>query len=123
MKEYILATVKNGTQGLDTEVNLTLKINRDSSPVKLSDFNGGTAELYDGYSTYTSTYTIKLNKSDSRRIVLVNQQNNTHKIELSPKFIRIENPKDLLNQLEEIDLNLKQDISDYTIVNSNFRLK
>jgi len=122
MKEYELYTVENGTEGLDTEVNLTLKVNRDSTPIKLSDFNGGTAELYDGYSTYTSIYTIKLNKNDSRRIVLVNKEN-THKIELSPEFIRIKNPKNLLNQLEEINLSLKQDISNYTIIHSNFELK
>lgn len=123
MKEHTLSTVRNGTKGLDTEVNLKLKVNSNSTPTNLADFNGGTAELYDGYSTYTSTYKICLTKYDSRRITLFNQKNKTDTIELSPVFKRIENPKDPLNQLEEISLNLKQDISGYTIINSNFGLK
>lgn len=123
MKEHTLSTVKNGTKGLDTEVNLRLKVNSNSTPTNLADFNGGTAELYDGYTTNTSTYTICLNKNDSRRITLVNKKNKTDTIEMSPVFKKIENPKDSLNQLEEISLKLKQDIWDYTIINSNWGLK
>jgi len=123
MKEYTLSTVKNGTKGLDTEVNLKLKINSRTTPTKLSDFYGGTAELYNGYTTSTHTYTINYNKSDNRRLSLINQKNKNDTIEIMPEFIRIENPKDLLNQLEEVDLKIKQDLSDYTITNSNWKLK
>jgi len=94
MKEYTLSTVKNVTQGLDTEVNLKLKINSDVTPTNLSDFNGGTAELYDGYSTSTCTYTIKLNKSDNRRLTLVDKKDKTNIIKIIPEFNRIENPID-----------------------------
>jgi len=123
MKEYTLSTIKNGTKGLDSEVNLKLKISSDVAPTKLSDFNGGTAELYDGYSTSTHIYTIKLNKSDNRRLTLVNEKDKTNIIELMPEFNRIKNPTDPLNQLEEVNLKSKQDLSGYTISNSNFGLK
>ena len=54
---------------------------------------------------------------------MVNKKNKTDTIEMSPVFKKIENPKDSLNQLEEISLKLKQDIWDYTIINSNWGLK
>ena len=121
MNKYILYTVKSETIGLDTQVNLRLEISRNEIPTRLSDFAGGVAELYDGYSTSTINFTISLADYDKRRIKLTNSDND--KIELAPEFIRHIDPNDPLNQLREIPLKNGQNLYDYTIINSNWGLR
>ncbi|PKG59148.1 hypothetical protein [Shewanella sp. GutDb-MelDb] len=121
MKKYILHTVKSETIGLDTQVNLRLEISRNDIPTRLSDFAGGVAELYDGYSTATTNFTISLADHDERRIKLTNNDN--YKIELAPEFIRHIDSNAPLNQLREIPLKNGQNLYDYKIMNSNWRLR
>lgn len=121
MNKYILYTVKSETLGLDTQVNLRLEVFRNDIPTRLSDFSGGVAELYDGYSTEKINFTISLADHDERRIKLTNSNN--AKIELAPEFIRHIDPNDPLNQLREIPLKKGQNLYDYKIMNSNWGLK
>ncbi|MFM5810552.1 hypothetical protein ACET6J_13690 [Aeromonas veronii] len=120
MKRYTLFTSKEGTIGLDTEVNLRLHVNRVSAPQRLSDFNGGTAEIYDGLNTHTTIFTIKLASFDHRRIALVTPDGQ-EKI-IAPCFIKKLDPADPLNQLQEIILKLNQNLSGYIVINSNWGL-
>lgn len=72
MQKYTLYTSKEDTIALDGVVNLRLCVTRESAPQRLSDFAGGIAEIYDGYSTHTLNFTIELADFDPRRIVLKN---------------------------------------------------
>ncbi|WP_415894376.1 hypothetical protein ACMXYN_08430 [Neptuniibacter sp. PT8_73] len=103
---------------LDTQVNLSLKIEKNIDPVLLSDFSGGTAEFYDGYSTTTIEYSISQDKVDPRRLVLTSDGG--HEIKLGPSFNRVLNPVDPRNQLEEIPLKIGQDLYDYRITNTSW---
>lgn len=118
MRDFILYTIKNETQGLDTQVNLRLKVVRNDSPIRLSDFLGGTAELFDGYSTTTSEYAISLTEYDNRRLKLIN--NTSHVLEIYPEFKPSMDPK---NPLDEIPLKQGQDLSGYTITKFSWELK
>jgi len=120
VNKYILYTIKNGTRGLDTQVSLCFEVNCDKAPTRLADFSGGTAKLYDGYSTYSFKYSISLADYDERRICLQNTTNG--KMIIHPEFVRKIDPKNPLNQLFEIPLKLNQDLSGYTISNSNWGL-
>lgn len=121
MKNYILYAVKDGTSGLDTEVNLSFEITSKDAPVRLVDFSGGRAELYDGYSAQTYKYSIGLVDYDERRIFLNNGVNRD--IVISPDFIRRIDKNDPLNQLVEIPLKLGQNLSGYKITHSNWGLR
>lgn len=120
MKTYTLFTSKEGTIGLDTEVNLRLHVNRVSAPQRLSDFNGGTAEIYDGFSTHTTRFPIILASFDHRRIALVTSDG-LEKV-IAPNFIKKLDPADPLNQLQEVPLQLNQNLSGYIVINSSWGL-
>lgn len=121
MKKYILYAVKDGTRGLDTEVNLNFEVTGKDAPVRLVDFSGGRAELYDGYSAQTYKYSIGSVDYDERRICLNNGINRD--IVISPDFIRHFDKNDPVNQLVEIPLRLGQSLSGYTITHSNWGLR
>lgn len=121
MKSYILSTSKIDTVGLDTEVNLRLEITREKAPERLSDFIGGSAELFDGYSTRTTRFTIEAADFDQRRICL--KSANHKEFIINPEFIRKTPVDDPLNQLTEVPLKFGQHLSDYVVRNSNWGLK
>ena len=121
MQKYTLYTSKEETIGLDGEVNLRLYVARESPPQRLSDFAGGTAEIYDGYSTHTFNFTIELAGFDPRRIALKNS--NGEEILINPEFIRKIDPADPLNQLQEIPLKANQNLSGYIVKNSSWGLR
>ncbi|MFL9594148.1 hypothetical protein ACKC5O_19350 [Aeromonas schubertii] len=122
MKKYTLYTSKEGTIGLDGEVNLRLFVTLDAAPQRLSDFAGGAAEIYDGYSTHTYNFTIELAGFDPRRIVLKRTNSKGEEAVINPEFIRKIDPADPLNQLEEIPLKLNQNLSGYIVRNSSWGL-
>lgn len=121
MQKYTLSTSKEETIGKDGEVNLRLSVARESAPQRLSDFAGGMAEIYDGYSTHTFNFTIKLAGFDPRRIALKNSSD--EEIVIDPEFIRKFDPADPLNQLQEISLKLNQNLSGYIVRNSSWGLR
>ena len=121
VQKYILYMSRIGTIGLDTAVNLSLEINLGHAPIRLSDFNGGTASSYDGYSTHTEIYSIALTSYDQRRIYLRTSEG--YEIELAPQFNRDLNPPDPTNQLIEVPLRLGQELSGYSVRNSNWGLR
>lgn len=121
MKNYILYTAEEKTIGLDTEVDLTLYVTRESAPQYLSDFAGGRAKMYDGYTTYEYKFTIELFSADPRRLVLKGLEGATD-FSMSPEFIRKIDPSDPFNQLQELPLKLNQNLSGFIVTNSNWGL-
>jgi hypothetical protein len=121
VKKYVLYTSKAGTVGSDGEVKLRLQVMRELAPERLSDFNGGSAEISDGYTTHTCQFEIKLANFDERRIFLIPGAGD--EIQIDPEFIRKIDPNDPLNQLIEIPLKIGQKISDYIIRNSSWGLR
>lgn len=121
MQKYTLYISKEETIGSDGEVNLRLCVTLDTAPQRLSDFAGGIAEIYDGYSTYTYNFTIELAGFDSRRIAL--KSTNGEESVINPEFIRKVDQADSFNQLEEIPLKLNQNLSGYIVKNSSWGLR
>ncbi|MCE9853495.1 MULTISPECIES: hypothetical protein [Shewanella] len=117
MQKYTLYTSRKDTIGSDGEVNLRLYVTLDSAPQRLSDFAGGVAEIYDGYSTDTCNFAIELASFDPRRIAL--KSINGEEIVINPEFIQAAQ----LNQLEEIPLKLNQNLSGYIVKNSSWGLR
>lgn len=121
MQKYTLSTSKEDTIGSDGEVNLRLYVTLDNAPQRLSDFVGGGAEIYDGYSTHTSKFAIGLAGFDPRRIVL--KSTNGEEVVINPEFIKKLDQADPFNQLEEIPLKLNQNLSGYIVKNSSWGLR
>lgn len=121
MQKYTLYTSREDTIGSDGEVNLRLYVTLGRAPLRLSDFAGGVAEIYDGYSTHTSNFAIELAGFDPRRIAL--KSTNGEETVINPEFIRKLDQLDPLNQLEEIPLKLKQNLSGYIVKSSSWGLR
>lgn len=121
MNKYTLYALKFDTVGKDGQVNLRLHVTREHAPERLSDFDGGSAEIENGYTTHTFRYEIKLADFDERRIYLVPSAGNA--VQIDPEFIRKLDPSDPLNQLVEVPLKLRQRLSEYIITNSSWGLK
>lgn len=126
---YKLYTSLERTLDLDGQVDLSLHVELDSAPIWLSDFAGGSGELYNGYTTTGRKFKI-ISAHDKRRIVLV--FNEGDRATLSPEFVRHFNPHDPLNQLQAIPLKSRQTLllayenealaSEYIVTGSNWRL-
>ena len=109
--EYSLGLVQVDTKGSDGQVNLSLKINCTTKPIYLSDFSGGSSELFDGYSGYTTQFGISNSPNDERRLLLTSKTDSVSSATLAPQFIRNDAPKDPFNQLEALPLKKGQILS------------
>ncbi|EPV1127221.1 hypothetical protein ACV17F_005207 [Vibrio harveyi] len=102
--KYQLRLVQKDSQGSDGQVNLTLSVERSSPPIFLSEFAGGNAEIYDGYSTHTSRFRIIPMEPDNRRLSLISDSDSISDATLHPEFVRKIDPSDPLNQLQVLPL-------------------